>query len=125
MDIHSLSARPEEILVLFGAANLPGGMPAEARGAVPEKSVARDHSNKEKQASPREKSAKIVKLDPMISASRNTALSFSVNKDLGEVVVQVIDKDTMEVIRQIPSEERMRLLARMEKSVGMLVDQEA
>jgi flagellar protein FlaG len=126
MDIHSLSARPEEILALFGAANLRGGMPAKATGAISRKNAAQKNPKEEKQASSQAIAAETAKaLDPPISAFRNTALSFSVNKELGKTIIRVVDQDTKEVIRQIPPEETLRLLARMAKSVGMLMDKEA
>jgi flagellar protein FlaG len=126
MDIHSLSARTADTLVLFGAENLPGGMPAKATGAISRKNVVQKNPKEKKQASSQANAAEIAKaLDPPISAFRNTALSFSIHEGLGKTVIRIIDQDTKEVIRQIPPEETLRLIARMAKSVGMLMDKEA
>ena len=41
------------------------------------------------------------------SVQRN--LEFSIDKELGEIVIKVTDKNTKEVVRQIPSEEALKL----------------
>ena len=126
MDIHSLSARAEDTPAIFGVANLPGEKAAKATGPILRKDVAQKNPKEKKQASSQTISSEIAKaLDPPISTLKNTALSFSVNKELGKMIIRVIDQDTKEVIRQIPPEETLRLLARMAKNIGMLMDQEA
>lgn len=49
------------------------------------------------------------------SAQRN--LQFSMDKDLGKIVIQVKDKQTDEVVRQIPSEEFMDLARNLQSIV--------
>lgn len=51
-----------------------------------------------------------------------THLSFSVNRETGDMVIRVIDSQTDEVIRQIPPEEFVRIAARLAKMVGLLFD---
>jgi flagellar protein FlaG len=59
--------------------------------------------------------------------SEQRKLSFSVNKDIGSVVVEVRDVETDEVIRQIPSESVIKLAAQLNElisdtgSVGVLL----
>jgi flagellar protein FlaG len=53
------------------------------------------------------------------------SLQFSIDESSGRTVIKVIDKITQEVIRQIPEEEVLALAARLEKSTGRLVQDEA
>ena len=53
------------------------------------------------------------------------SLQFSIDASSGRTVIKVIDKITQEVIRQIPEEEILALAARLEKSSGRLVEDEA
>jgi len=50
-------------------------------------------------------------------------LSIRREDEIGKVVVQVIDSETGEVVRQIPSEEWVRVLKRLERAKGVLVDE--
>lgn len=54
-----------------------------------------------------------------------TSLQFSVDEDLGRVVVKVMDKETEEVIKQIPSEDVLALTKALSKVSGLFVEQEA
>jgi len=55
----------------------------------------------------------------------NTSLSFSIDEDIGTVVVKVTDKETKEVIKQLPSEEALELAKALDKLKGLLVQQKA
>jgi flagellar protein FlaG len=59
-----------------------------------------------------------------ITSSLNRRLQFSINRELGEVVVKVIDSETDKVIREVPPEELQRLHIRMREIIGLLFDQE-
>lgn len=52
----------------------------------------------------------------------NTSLAFSVDKDTGKSVIEVIDKDSEEVIRQIPPKQMLKLVGNMRNVMGMLLD---
>lgn len=55
----------------------------------------------------------------------NTRVTFSVDKDLGRVVVQVINPDTHEVVRQIPPQEFLDLAHQLDTlgdASGLLAD---
>lgn len=52
----------------------------------------------------------------------NTKLKFSINRDLNEVVVKVIDADTDKVIREIPPKELQTLHLRIKEALGLLFD---
>ena len=54
-----------------------------------------------------------------------TSLQFSIDKDLGKVVVKVMDTETKEVIKQIPSEAVLELAKALGKVEGLLVEQQA
>jgi flagellar protein FlaG len=48
---------------------------------------------------------------------------FSVEKQLNEVIVKLIDRDRDEVIKQIPSEEALRLSKNIKEMVGLMLDE--
>ena len=50
-------------------------------------------------------------------------LQFSVNKELGAVVVRVVDSNTNQVLKEIPSEDIQKLKLRLRKAMGNLFDQ--
>jgi flagellar protein FlaG len=54
-----------------------------------------------------------------------TSLRFSVDKDLGRLVVKIMDEETQEVVKQIPSEEALELAKALDKIKGLLVQQKA
>jgi flagellar protein FlaG len=51
-------------------------------------------------------------------------LQFSVNKDLGRVVVKIVDPATNTVVKEIPSQDLQKLAVRMKEASGLLVDEE-
>jgi len=59
----------------------------------------------------------------------NNRISFSVDEDLGMIIIKVIDAETEEVVRQIPPEELLRIAesldtANLSPHKGVLFDQE-
>lgn len=54
-----------------------------------------------------------------------TSLQFSVDQDLGKLVVKIMDTETKEVIKQIPSEEVLALTKALSRVEGLLVQQMA
>ena len=50
-------------------------------------------------------------------------LQFSVNKELGSVVVSIVDSTTNQVIKQIPSEDMQKLKLRLRKAIGSMFDE--
>lgn len=50
-------------------------------------------------------------------------LQFQVNKELGSVIVKVIDSSTDKVIREIPSAEIQKLQIRIKEALGLLFDE--
>jgi flagellar protein FlaG len=64
--------------------------------------------------------AKIQKISDIIMGR---TLQFTVNEDLGKVIIKVVDPVTNEVVREIPSEEMQRMQARMKDAVGLIFDE--
>ncbi len=58
-----------------------------------------------------------------IPSMLNRKLSYSVNKELNQVVVKVIDGETDKVIRVIPSETLLKLHSRMKEVIGLIFDE--
>jgi Uncharacterized flagellar protein FlaG len=58
-------------------------------------------------------------------ASMQTNLDFSVDEDLGRVVVRIVDPETQELIKQLPSEEALALAKSLRKMTGMFVETSA
>ncbi len=53
----------------------------------------------------------------------NRKFNYSINKELNQVVVKVIDGETDKVIRVIPSETLLRLHSRMKEVIGLIFDE--
>ena len=53
----------------------------------------------------------------------NKRLKFSVNEELDQVVVKVIDAQTDKVIKEIPPEVLQRLHVRIREAIGLLIDE--
>lgn len=87
-----------------------------------EQLLALETENKRKAAS-RAKTDQYVKEVLNISSVLNRKLSYSVNKELNQVVVKVIDAETDKVIRVIPSEALLRLHTRMKEVIGLIFDE--
>jgi flagellar protein FlaG len=54
----------------------------------------------------------------------NRRLKFSINDDLGQVVVRVIDTRTDKVIKELPPKALQRLHVRIQEAVGLLIDEQ-
>ncbi len=84
--------------------------------------LAIEKENKRKAIS-RAKTDKYLKEVLNISSVLNRKLSYSVNKELNQVVVKVIDSETDKVIRVIPSEALLKLHLRMKEVIGLIFDE--
>jgi flagellar protein FlaG len=54
----------------------------------------------------------------------NKRLRFSVNEEIGRVVVKVFDAQTDKLIKEIPPAEIQRLIARIKETIGLLFDEQ-
>ncbi|HEQ70876.1 MAG TPA: flagellar protein FlaG [Spirochaetia bacterium] len=50
-------------------------------------------------------------------------LKYSINEEIGRVVVKIIDAETDKVIKEIPPGELQRLIARLKETIGLFVDE--
>lgn len=66
---------------------------------------------------------KIVKELQSVSGIFNKHLKYTINSELGEVVVKVIDNETDKVIKEIPPETLQRLHIRIKETIGILFDE--
>jgi len=64
-------------------------------------------------------SQQLQKMSEMVDGRK---LQFSVNKELGSIVVSVVDSSTNQVIKEIPSEDMQKLKLRIRKAIGNLFD---
>ncbi|WP_417764774.1 flagellar protein FlaG [Shewanella chilikensis] len=55
----------------------------------------------------------VEKLSEFVETVSNRGLQISIDKDLSQVVLKVVNKDNEETIRQIPTEEVLDLMKRM------------
>ena len=55
----------------------------------------------------------------------NNRLEFSIDDDVGRVVVKVVDKETEDVILQIPSEEMLAIAKALDNIKGLFIKQQA
>ena len=62
----------------------------------------------------------LQKMTEMVGGNK---LLFSVNKELGSVVVSIVDSATNQVIKQIPSEDMQKLKLRIRKAIGSMFDE--
>ena len=64
-------------------------------------------------------------LEKLSESSNGRKLQFNVNKDLGAVVIKVVDSNTNQVLKEIPSEDIQKLKLRIRQTIGSLFDQMA
>ncbi|MCQ2592721.1 MAG: flagellar protein FlaG [Treponema sp.] len=66
-------------------------------------------------------SQELQKMSEMV-AGYGKKVQFSVNKELGSVIVHIVDSNTNQVLKEIPSEDMQKLKLRMRKAIGNLFD---
>ncbi len=66
--------------------------------------------------------ADIQDIQKMSEITSGRKLQFSVNKELGSVIVTIVDSNTNQVVKEIPSEDMQRLKIRIRKAIGSLYD---
>ncbi len=54
----------------------------------------------------------------------NRKLKFSIDRELEQVIVKVVDSQTDKVIKEIPPEELQRLYSSMKEALGQLIDEQ-
>lgn len=108
-----------------GAPRLNQGSPTPRAAQTP--SPDGEERRAEREASPEELKAAADKVSTHL-ARNATRVTFTVDKDLGRVVVRVINPETRELVRQIPPQELLDLahqLDSMDTPAGLLADEVA
>jgi flagellar protein FlaG len=130
------SAAPRAAEVSAKPAQAAAKQAAEAASkAVKERSVESERAVKEAQKAVQEKTSDIAErqkdaLKEAFSGLDNImnrfdkAISFAVYEESGELYAQVINNQTKEVMKTFPSEEMLDVMARINNSIGMLIDQQ-
>ncbi len=92
--------------------------------AVPNQNPAPEKKIVESQDLPKKSDFELV-MKSLVQAAGifNKRLSYSINEDLGLVVVKVIDAETDKVIKELPAQEIQRFMARIREAIGLLVDE--
>ena len=117
-----------EIAGIIGASPTQRPMPVESRAQRMPTLTEQAALRAEKQASTQIQSD--VNVDALandlqiVTSALDKRLKFSVNRDLGQVVVKVIDSRTDKVIKELPPEEIQRLHVRLREAIGLLIDVE-
>jgi flagellar protein FlaG len=68
-------------------------------------------------------------IEAQAKALQDTFLAFdrkvvlSVNDQINQVIIKVVDAETDKVIKEIPAEEIQHLIARIKETIGLLVDE--
>jgi flagellar protein FlaG len=53
----------------------------------------------------------------------NRKVVLSVNEQINQVIIKVVDAETDKVIKEIPAEEIQHMIARIKETIGLLVDE--
>lgn len=67
---------------------------------------------------------RLVQEIELAASTLNKRLRYSINRDLGQVVVKVVDRSTDKVIKELPPEALQRLHVRIREAIGLLIDEE-
>ena len=70
-----------------------------------------------------ETKANVQELQKMSEMVAGNKLQFSINKELGSVIVSIVDSSTNQVVKQIPSEDMQKLKLRIRKAIGNIFDE--
>jgi flagellar protein FlaG len=54
----------------------------------------------------------------------NRKLKFSIDRELEQVIVKVVDSETDKVIKEIPPEVLQRLYSSMKEAIGLIIDEQ-
>ena len=60
----------------------------------------------------------------IVASALDRRLQFTIDQELDEVVVKVIDRQTDKVIKELPPREIQRLHLRIREAIGLLIDEQ-
>lgn len=104
-----------------GQANLGVSSINESKQASANKDVIEAVSAKDKGYREEDIAKAVEKLNKFLK-EENTYAEYSVHKELGDIIIKIIDEDTKEVIMECPPKKILDLIAKMMKLVGVSVD---
>jgi flagellar protein FlaG len=73
--------------------------------------------------------ASTTEIEAQLRALEKTFLAFnhrvklSVNEEIDQVIIKVVDSETDKVIKEIPAQEIQNLIAKIKQAIGLLVDE--
>lgn len=122
----------------YATGTAPAATPAPAAPAVSTRAPAKDNAVQTPNTAAVAANNKVtpgeaegIKLDNAIDAINKflkpvaSGLEFSIDKDSGRTVVQVIDTDTRDVLRQYPSKQALAMSQELDKLQGLLLRDKA
>ncbi len=95
----------------------------EARVILPERSPRQGEQQGEARQLTRQEIEAQAKALEKTFAAFNRRVVLSVNEQINQVVIKVVDAETDKVIKEIPAEEIQHLIARIKETIGLLVDE--
>lgn len=72
----------------------------------------------------RDELARQVKMLEETFQAFNRRVRLTVNEDIDQIIIKVVDTRTDKVIREIPAEEIQRMTAKIREMIGLLVDEQ-
>src|SRR5512137_2448697 len=109
-----------EIPGILKSAGVPEVLMKEA-GHAPER---RDTRAREGAAPGREEIARQAQTLEETVKAFNHRIRLTVNEEIGQVIIKVVDARTDKVIKEIPAEEIQRMTAKIREMIGLLVDEQ-
>jgi flagellar protein FlaG len=106
-----LKSNPVQDVLLKEARVLPERQPRQVELPAEPQKVSRQDI---------EKQAKMLE-QTFLAFNRRVVLS--VNDQINQVIIKVVDAETDKVIKEIPAEEIQHLIARIKETIGLLVDE--
>jgi flagellar protein FlaG len=99
---------------------------ALAEIALKEQQQVSDHPQSRQQPTP---AVNMAEIESQLRALEKTFLAFnhrvklSVNEEINQVIIKVVDSETDKVIKEIPAVEIQHLIANIKQTIGLLVDE--
>jgi flagellar protein FlaG len=98
--------------------------------AIEQQQAAKESAIKQLEAEMKMSEEKLQKIDAEkylkqiihITEVFNRKLKFSIDKELDQVIVKVVDAETDKVIKEIPPEQLKRLYAKMKEAIGLIIN---
>ena len=115
--LSAVGLRPSEVL--------PGKAAGRGNSFTPVVQGKQQPQQEERQQGNEEELAKAIENLNKFVNNIGRDLVFSIDKDLGRIVITVTDIETNEVIKVIPSEEALKIAKRIEENKSLLFNEEA